>query len=291
MNIKNLLPTLFFFFVVGYATAQDDLLNQLDAGNTKEKQITPYAFKGLQICNMQSTKLPAKGEWYILISHRFGDLAKGFDNFFGLDQAYAKIGGIYGVANWLSLGVTRHTYHKTYELAAKYKMANQEIDGFPVTIVGYNTIDINSELKNDALMPELKFSHRLAFTTQLLISRKFNDSFSLELAPIYVHKNLYDGILDQKSTLLLGTGARYKLAKRLSLNLEYAARLNLPENYTSVYHNPLTLGLDIETGGHVFQLVFSNSQPMNDVAVFTNATGRWDGTKQLYFGFNLYRVF
>jgi len=291
MKIRNLLSILFVFFVVGSASAQDDLLNQLDLDNTTEKQITPYAFKGLQICNMQSTKLPVKGEWYILISHRFGDLAKGLDNFFGLDQAYTKIGGIYGVANWLSLGVSRHTYNKTYELAAKYKMANQEVDGFPVTIVGYNTIDINSELKKDATLPGLKFNHRLAFTTQLLISRKFNDSFSLEIAPIYVHKNLYDGLLDQKSTLLLGSGARYKLTKRLSLNLEYAARLNLPEEFVSKYHNPLTLGLDIETGGHVFQLVFSNSQPMNDVAVFTNANGRWDGKKQLYFGFNMYRVF
>ncbi len=291
MKIKNLLPILFVFFVVGYATAQDDLLNQLDSGNTKEKQITPYAFKGLQICNMQSTKLPVKGEWYILISHRFGNLAKGLDNFFGLDQAYAKLGAIFGVTNWLSLGATRQTHGKIYEVAAKYKMANQEDRGFPVTIVGYNTMDINSELTKDATLPGLKFNHRLAYTTQLLISRKFNENFSLETAPIYVHKNLYDGIEDQKDLFLLGAGARYKLSKRLSLNLEYAARMNLPEGATSIYHNPLSVGLDIETGGHVFQLVFSNGQTMNDVSMFSNTTGRWDGKQELYFGFNLYRVF
>jgi hypothetical protein len=291
MKIKNLLPVLFVFFVVGYASAQDDLLNQLDAGAPKQVNIELAAFKGVQICNMQSTKLPAKGEWYFLVSHRFGDLGEGINNFFGLDLAKTKIGGIYGVANWLSLGVSRHTYNKTYEMAAKYKMSNQEVDGFPVTIVGYNTMEINSELKKDALMPGLKFNHRIAFTTQLLISRKFNDSFSLEIAPIYVHKNLYDGLLDQKSTLLLGTGARYKLTKRLSMNLEYAARLNLPEDFVSKYHNPLTLGLDIETGGHVFQLVFSNTQKMNDAATFTNSEGSWDGKQQLYFGFNMYRVF
>jgi hypothetical protein len=291
MKIKNLLPILFVFFVVGSASAQDDLLNQLDAGAPKQVNIELAAFKGVQICNMQSTKLPAKGEWYFLVSHRFGDLGEGINNFFGLDLAKTKIGGIYGVANWLSLGVSRHTYNKTYEMAAKYKMSNQEVDGFPVTIVGYNTMEINSELKKDALMPGLKFNHRMAFTTQLLISRKFNDSFSLEIAPIYVHKNLYDGLLDQKSTLLLGTGARYKLTKRLSLNLEYAARLNLPEDFVSKYRNPLTLGLDIETGGHVFQLVFSNTQKMNDASTFTNTEGRWDGRKQLYFGFNMYRVF
>jgi len=282
MKIKNLLSIFLVFCAFGIAKAQDDLLNQLDAGAPKQVNIEIATFKGLQICNMQSTKLPAKGEFYFIVSHRFGDLAQGLENFFGLDNAYTKLGGIYGVSNWLAISASRHTYQKTFEFAAKYKMANQEVEGFPVTIVGYNTMDINSELKKNDLMPGLQFNHRFAFTTQLLISRKFNDSFSFELAPIYVHKNLYDGILDQKSTLLLGTGARYKIAKRLSLNLE---------GFVSNYSNPLTLGLDIETGGHVFQLVFSNSQAMNDVAVFTNANGRWDGTKQLYFGFNMYRVF
>jgi hypothetical protein len=291
MKIKNLLSIILVFCALGTTKAQDDLLNQLDAGAPKQDNIEIAAFKGLQICNMQSTKLPGKGEFYFIVSHRFGDLAQGMENFFGLDNAYTKLGGIYGVSNWFAISASRHTFQKTFELATKYKIANQEEEGFPLTIVGYNTMDINSELKKNDIMPGLQFNHRLAFTTQLLVSRKFNDSFSFEVAPIYVHKNLYDGILDQKSTLLLGTGARYKIAKRLSLNLEYAARLNLPEGFISNYSNPLTLGLDIETGGHVFQLVFSNSQAMNDVAVFTNANGRWDGTKQLYFGFNMYRVF
>jgi hypothetical protein len=288
--MKRLLSCMLVFFTIGYAAAQDDLLNQLDTVKSKEKEIEMSAFKGLQICNMQSTKLPTQGEWYILICHRFGDVTKGFDNFFGLDEAITKIGGIYGVTNWLSLGVTRHRNNKIYELATKYKMANQEIDGFPVTVVGYNTMDIRSD-KFTTLYPAAKFNNRLAYTTQLLVSRKFSDKFSLELAPIWVYKNLYDGIEDQKNLLLIGSGARYKIAKRMSVNLEYAARVNLAEGFNSPYQNPLSLGLDIETGGHVFQLVFSNSQPMNDVTVFSNSSGRWDGNKQLYFGFNMYRVF
>jgi hypothetical protein len=289
MKIKKLLSFVFVLCAFSYATAQDDLLNQLDVKSDK-KEVETSAFKGLQICNMQSTKLPVKGEWYVLISHRFGDFTNGFDNFFGLDEAMTKIGGIYGATNWLSLGLSRHRNNKTYELAAKYKMANQEVDGFPVTIVGYNTMDIRSD-KFTALYPDAKFHNRLAYTTQLLVSRKFSDKFSLELAPILVHKNLYDGIEDQKNLILLGSGARYKISKRMSVNLEYAARLNLAEGFTSPYHNPLSLGLDIETGGHVFQMVFSSSQPMNDVTAFSNSSGRWDGTKQLYFGFNMYRVF
>jgi hypothetical protein len=211
------------------------------------------------------------------------------NNFFGLDGALTKLGGIYGVTNWLSLGLSRQTYQKTYELAAKYKLANQMIDGFPVTIVGYNTMDIRSDLKTD-LYPDLKANDRFAYTTQLIISRKFSEDFSFQVAPIFVHKNLYDELSDQKNTYLLGTGARYKLSKRLSVNLDYAARLNLPEAYDYTYHNPISLGLDIETGGHVFQLVLSNNQTMNDVAYYTAASGIKAG-KGIFFGFNMYRVF
>jgi hypothetical protein len=288
MKFKTLFTSLLVFCFFGLASAQDDLLNQLDSEKSTEKQIETSAFKGLQICNMQSTKMPIKGEWHILISHRFGDLSQGLDNFFGLDQAYTKIGAIYGPTSWLSLGFSRQTYQKTYELAVKYKFANQITDGFPFAIVGYNTMDIRSDLKKDA-NPGLEFNNRLAFTSQLLISRKFSDSFSLQIAPVYVHKNLYDPLTERKDQFVMTGGGRMKISKRMSINLEYAARVKTPEN--EKYHDALTAGLDIETGGHVFQMVFSNSQTMNDVAVFTNANGNWGKGKGIYFGFNMYRVF
>jgi hypothetical protein len=236
---------------------------------------------------MQSTKLAAKGETYIQISHRFGDLTEGLDNFFGLDNALTKIGAIYGVTKWLQLGFSRQTYNKTYELAAKYRFANQLTTSFPFTIVGYNTLDINSNLKTE-VYPNLKFTNRLAFTSQLLISSKVSESLSLEINPVFVYKNLIDRQTENKRQLVIAAGGRYKISKRMSINLEYAARMNPPKTYK--YHDPLTVGLEIETGGHVFQMVFSNSQPMNDVAVFTNATGQWNGGS-IYFGFNMYRVF
>lgn len=271
------------------AFAQDDLLKELDDQTPREKQAEKDAFKGLQICNMQSTKMAAKNEWYFVVSHRFGDLTLGFENFFGLDNANTKIGGIYGVNNWLTVSASRHTYNKIYEIAAKYKMTSQEEDGFPLTIVGYNTMDFNSALKTEEY-PNLVFTDRMAYSTQLLLSRKFNKKFSFEMAPIYVHKNLYQAGLEEKDLFLLGAGGRYKFSKRMSVNLEYAVRLNVSEDSSSQYQNPLTLGVDIETGGHVFQLVLSNSQQMNDVSVFSNTTGDWSGGS-IYFGFNMYRVF
>lgn len=280
---------LFFllFLSSGVTFAQDDLLNELDSVSSNKKEIEIAAFKGMQICNMQSTKLAAKGEWYFVVSHRFGDLTNGLDNFFGLDNAYTKLGGLYGATNWLTVGASRHTYNKTYELTAKYKLMNQEVKGFPVTIVGFNSMDINTLLSKD-LYPGLSGSNRLAYTSQLLVSRKFSNSLSLEVNPVWVHKNLYDITTEKRDQFLLATGGRYKVSKRISLNMEYAARISQPDVKT--FQNPLTVGMDIETGGHVFQLVFSNSQAMNEVAYFTNASGKWDD-KGIFFGFNMYRVF
>jgi Membrane bound beta barrel domain (DUF5777) len=288
MRMKKFFSFVLVFFTIGYASAQDDLLNQLNAEKSDVKTKETTAFKGLQICNIQSTKMAAKGEWYMVISHRFGDLTLGLDNFFGLDNALTKIGGIYGATDWLSFGLSRHTYNKTYELTTKYKLANQITNGFPVTIVGYNTIDTNTALSIDQY-PNLQPMNRFAYTSQLLISRKFSEGLSFEVGGVYVHKNLYDETLELKDQYLVAAGGRCKLSKRLSVNLDYAYKLNQLEN-VSLYQNPLSLGLDIETGGHVFQMVFSNSQPMNDVALFTNAKGKWNGGS-LYFGFNMYRVF
>lgn len=285
--MKKTLLLLFVLFNFCALFAQDDLMKELESVSSKKKERASAAFKAIQICTMQSTKMAAKGEYYVLIAHRFGDLTNGLDNFFGLDNALAKIGGLYGATDWLTVGISRQTYNKIFEFSAKYKLANQEIDGFPFTIVGFNTLDINSELKT-TLYPALKFSNRLAFSTQIPISHKFNELFSLQINPIFIHKNLYDDATENKNQFLLGFGGRYKLTKRLSFNAEYAKKINSVSN--TLYTDPLTIGLDVETGGHVFQLVFSNSQPMNDVSYFTNGTGNWT-SKGIYFGFNMYRVF
>lgn len=288
MKIIKIASSVFLLLAFNIASAQDDLMKELDSV-PREKTVASAAFKGLQICNIQSTKLPAKNDWYFLVSHRFGDVTNGLDNFFGLDAAYTKIGGIYGVTNWLSLGLSRHTYNKTYELGTKLRLTNQIESGFPFTIAVYNTVDVNSALKKE-VDPELKFTDRLAFSTQLLISRKFSESFSLELNPVFVHKNLYEPTEENKDQFLIATGARLKVSKRISINMDYAARLNTMSN--TPYHNPLSIGMDIDTGGHIFQMLFSNSQAMNDVAYFTNGLGTWDrGQRGIFFGFNMYRVF
>lgn len=270
----------------------DDLMKSLDSTATDNKWSTnsATAFKGLQIVNMQSTKTPAKKELYLVVSHRFGALGGEdvdfFDNFFGMDKATTKLGLIYGVTDWLSFGATRQT-PKLYEVSAKYRLVNQSESGSPLTIVGYNTMNIDTSLK-EAQYPLIKFQDKLSYSSQLLLSRKFTTNLSLQLSGIWVHKNLIEPTAEDKNTQVLALGGRYKISKRVSINAEYGCRMNPVES--SVYHNPVSLGVDIDTGGHIFQLVLTNSQKMSDVGYFTNAAGNI-GKGGVYFGFNMYRVF
>ncbi|EJL72580.1 DUF5777 family beta-barrel protein [Chryseobacterium populi] len=265
------------------AFSQEDLLKDIDTIKTNTENSQP-AFKALQIVTGQSTKLSAKNEWYIVVAHRFGDISTGFKNFFGLDDASTKLGVIYGATDWLSLNLSRETNQKTFELGGKYRLLEQN-DSFPLNVVGYNVMAINTDLDKDNY-PHLQFGDRLSYLTQALISRRFSDDFSLQLTPSYVHKNLYEPNIEDKNQFLAGLGGRYKISKRISINAEYFVNF---DNH-SFYKNPLSLGMDIETGGHVFQLLFSNSQLNSDIGYLTNATGNW-GKGHIYFGFNLYRVF
>lgn len=271
------------FLICLYSNAQDNLLSTLDSTQVADKSVTA-TFKALQIITLQSTKLAAKNEFYLVISHRFGSVKGGISEFFGFDDATTKIGGIYGVTNWLSLSASHHTLLKINEASAKFRLIRQS-ENFPVDIVGYSTIDFNSGLKKDDY-PKIEFSDRLTYINQILISRKFSNKLSLELAPSFIHKNLYNPEIENDNQFTLGAGGRLKLTKRLSLNLEYGQNFNKPE----FYNNPLSVGLDIETGGHVFQLLFTNSQSMTESGYLTSASGDW-GKGDFFFGFNLYRVF
>ncbi len=271
-------------FASVFSFAQEDLLKDIDTVQTKNTDVSQPAFKALQIVTGQSTKLPAKNEWYIVVAHRFGDVSKGFKDFFGLDDASTKLGVIYGVTDGVSVSLSRETNLKTFEGGVKYRLVKQN-ENAPVDIVGYNVLAVNTDLSKDNY-PHLQFGDRLSYLTQALISRRFSDKFSLQLTPSYVHKNLYEPTIEDKNQFLAGLGGRYKISKRVSINAEYFVNF---DNH-SFYKNPLSLGMDIETGGHVFQLLFTNSQLNSDIGYLTNAAGKWD-KGQIFFGFNLYRVF
>lgn len=265
--------------------AQDDLLGELNA-QTKAQKFEYPAFKAMKIGNLQSTKVAQQGDLYMYVSHRFGSLRDGIHTFFGFDNANTKIQLVYGALKGLQVGVSRESLRKTYAGSVKLTLAKQSTN-FPINIAAYGTVNIHTDLTKERY-PLLDARDRLSYASQLLISRRFSRAFSLELAPTYVRQNLVLEPSQAHEQIALGIGGRYKLSKRISLNADYVYHLNRHEG--SIYQNPLTIGIDIETGGHVFQLLFSNAQSTNEPSFISNAEGNW-GKGEVFFGFNVVRVF
>ncbi len=285
----NVLKKMVFLLLVMPFTliAQDDLLGELENEIPDTKEAVSSIFKGVKIINFESTKLIGKNQLYFVIAHRFGSLKDGVDNFFGLDDASARIQFIYAPSKWLNIGASRSGFNQTYDLSAKYRLLRQEKNGFPVTIVGYHLLNVNTNLDKD-LFPKLSFSDRLGYASQLLVSRKFNDWLSLEFAPTHFYDNTVQEDGQDNSQFVLGVGGRFKLTKRFALLADYGHHLNRVDN--SAFNDALALGIEIETGGHVFQLHLSNSQAIYENGFLGQARGDWsDGS--IFLGFNISRAF
>ncbi len=265
--------------------SQEDLLSEIDT--VQPNTYKSAAFKGLKIVNFESTKMVSKKELYFVVSHRFGSVETGFQDFFGLDQAVTRLNLIYGISDGINVGFSRSSFQKIYESSLKVRLLREKEGGFPFTIVSSSNILINTAL-DDQLLPLLSFKNRLGYTTQLLISKKFNKNFSLQLMPTFFHDNYVAIDAQENSQYVIGFGGRHKLTKRWSLNLDYGLHLNRADN--SPFNNPFSIGFDLETGGHVFQLHFTNAQPMNTNGFLGQGTGDW-GSGDFFFGFNLSRVF
>jgi hypothetical protein len=269
--------------------AQDDLLDELNEASGKQTIFELPAFKAMKIGNLQSTKIAEKGDLYLYVSHRFSSIDGGFETFFGLDNANTKIQLLYSFWNGVQMSVSRESLGQTYASALKIRLAKQS-NSFPMNLAFYGTANINASLDKD-IMPDLQFGDRMSYTTQLLASKRVSDNFSFLIAPTYVRQNLQDLNLvgaANHNQFVMGLGGRMKLSKRTSINLDYAYNFNRDSN--SIYTNPLTIGIDLETGGHIFQLLFSNAQSTNEPGFLSNAEGDWtNGT--IFFGFNIVRVF
>lgn len=265
--------------------AQDDLLAELSMEAEEEVFQIP-AFKAMKIGNLQSTKVAAKGDLFMYVSHRFGSLEDGINTFFGLDNANTKIQMLYGVVDGFQISLSRESLRKTFAGAAKLKAISQT-NKMPIALSFYSTINYHSGVSLTRY-PHLVEQDLLSYATQMLIARRFSNRLSLELAPTFVRQNLVFDADQNHNQFAIGAGGRFKITKRSSVNIDYSYLLNRSENNS--YNNPLTIGMDIETGGHIFQLMFSNAQSTNEPGFISNAEGNWsDGN--IYFGFNIVRVF
>lgn len=274
--------------------SQDDdllsLLGETDLG----PEYTTAAFKSTRVINGHSVENTAHGVLDFRIGHRFGFVNGGLGEFFGLDGATVRLGLDYGVTDRLVVGIGRSSFQKTLDGFVKYKLMRQCDNGcetpFTLALVAASSM---TTLQTSALpwydpTRQDYFSHRMGYSFQLIIGRKFSESFTLQLNPGVVHRNLVATIDDPNDVFHISGAGRLKLSKRVALNAEYF--YVLPGQLPEPYRNSLSLGFDIETGGHVFQLHFTNSTAMFERGFITETTGDW-GNGDIHFGFNISRVF
>jgi opacity protein-like surface antigen len=289
------MKTSYIFFVLacvwlmsGRLTAQDDLFDLFE----DEEPTIDYAyatFKTTRVVYGQSIESPATGNLIFIIQHNFGALNSGAYELFGLDRATIRLGLEYGINDFIMVGVGRSSWEKTYDGFVKAKLLRQSSGArnMPVSVSYFGSMVVNT-LRWQHPERTNYFSSRLGYVHQLLIARKFGESFSLQLSPSLIHKNLVPTLADKNTSFAAGVGGRFKLNARVTLNAEYFYYL---EDQTTIDRtNILSLGFDIETGGHVFQLHISNGQAMFDCAFISETTGKW-GQGDIYFGFNITRNF
>jgi hypothetical protein len=282
--MKYLSALFICLFTIFSTLAQEDLLE----GYGQEEDKTVIAtWKSLKVVNFETTKLVALKEFQMVISHRFGSVENGIDDLFGMDNAVTRFQFVYGLTEWMHIEASRTSFNKTYQLATKFKLKRQVREGFPFSIALFTALDTNTELDR-VIYPKLEFVDRLGYTAQFIIARKISKRFSAQLSPTLFHQNFVPFDPQDNTQFAIGLGARYKLTNRWSINADYGAHLNRANE--SPFVNPLSVGVDLETGGHVFQMHFTNAQPMLTNGFLSQGTGDWlEG--RFYFGFNLVRVF
>jgi hypothetical protein len=292
MNNMRLLSLAFLLSLVSLGIyAQDDLMKMLDQDSSKVTNYTTATFKSTHLMNGQSIESMPPGQLDVRISHRFGTLNTGGYNFFGLDQSNIHLSLEYGIFNWLMVGVGRGSFEKTFDGFAKFSVFRQSTGAreMPVSVSVFSSIALKTLKWTDPTRTNY-FSSRLSYVWQVLVARKFNQALSFQLTPTYIHRNLVATELDPNDLYSIGAGGRLKLTKRISLNAEYYYMINPKNNFSQQVYNPLTVGVDIETGGHVFQLFFTNSLGTIEKQFIGETTGQWK-KGDIHFGFNISRVF
>ncbi len=290
---KRLLAIACLVLTVFSASAQQtDLFAMQDSANAAESRHQQpdkviNTFYSTRLVNSHTVEILGKGSMDFRINHRFNPLNTGLYNMFGLDNASMRLGFDFGLAkNWM-IGIGRSTFYKELDGFVKYRLLHQSSQrgGTPLSIallasVSYRTLDMDPTLK-------VTGADRTYFTGQVLFASKLSEGTSLQLSPTFTHYNRILGFTGGSTSLFsVGLLARQKISKRVSINAEYFYQAT---RFNGTY-DPLSLGVDINTGGHVFQLHFTNSTGMNEHTFIHETTGSW-GNGAVRWGFNVSRIF
>jgi hypothetical protein len=280
-------------------SAQDDLLNMLN-NESPQKPAPVYAtFKSTRVVNLQCNETMKAKHLDFRIQHRFSAMNINKDNnyglydVFGLDGAVIRLGLEYGITDKLMIGIGRSTIGKTYDGFVKYQLLQQKTKGMPMSVVLFANIGISTQEFADKSRQNFE-SSRLSYVFQTIITRKMNDYFSFILSPTMAHYNLVETKTTPNDIFALGIGTSIKISRSTRFNVEYIPRLNgrnQPKTGDKpTYYDAIAIGFDIETGGHVFQLHFTNGNGLIEQQFIARNPSEFNFT-QLRFGFNISRTF
>lgn len=286
--MKKFYLIILFSAVISFAKAQD-LDSMMNAMNIEEPNYTSATFKATRIINTHSVEHLKERHLDFRIHHRFGPVNTGAYQLWGLDYGQIFLSFEYGIKDWITVGLGRTSEQKTYNGFTKVRILRQSSGSknCPISLSLLGSTDIKTYKRTDVVLAN---SSRFSYVFQALIARKFNESFSIQITPSLIHQNLVETALDPNDVWSIAAGGRYKISKRVSLNAEYNFAIRPSYIGQNDKANSLSFGFDIETGGHVFQLMLTNTQGMIERQFTNNTLGFWN-KGDVVLGFNVSRIF
>jgi len=249
-------------------------------------------FKATRLINQQTIEVGGTRSLDFRIHHHFGPFNSGAYDFWGIDGgASIRLGLEYSYNGRLQFGLGRTSYEKQIDGFLKYRLLRQSKSGsMPISVTLFSGAYRNgvNGLKISGVDKFNYASDRLSFVQQIIIARKIDEKLSIQITPTMVHYNLVENLSDQNDAYFLGIAGRYKISNRTAITYEYGAKLL---NYSeSKYYDSMGIGLDIETGGHVFQMFLTNSFGMTENQTFARTNSSW-ADRGFRLGFNVSRMF
>lgn len=289
-----------FYSTLAYTQDTGNLLNELQ--EAPASQPVKAAFKTTRVIMSHSIETVNKDNLDFRVTHRFGDFAGksgGPNTFFGMDNSSdIRIALEYGITDRLTAGFGRNKSGPggpTLDGHLKYRLLWQTTDNkMPFSLVLFTGSDWGIEQK-PAATTDLRYgsyANRFSYVTQVIIGRKFNQVLSLEVLPSYLHRNYVADPNDDNDLFAVGISGRVKLTRRFCLVGDYyyvGGKLREYGNNNG-YYMPLGLGIEVETGGHVFSINMTNSAGIIENNFLAETRSTWS-RGEYRFGFNISRNF
>ena len=288
-----LLPAL--LLVLGQTKAQTTLGTDTSTGRVYSIQLNnDSSFAGTRLVNFHTIQMHKKGTLKLHIAHRFGELKSGQENLWGIDgPANIRIGFDYSLLDDLTLGIGRSANKRIVDGFVKYRFMKQRKQGSPVSLAFVGSMNVQTDKDPNKGTVDAKYPYtinRFSYMSQLIVSRKFSKRFSFQTSPTFMHFNLVEKLSDKNDMFFVPVAARFKFTSWLSITGEYGFKTFKYQRDMSELHDSFSLGFDMETGGHVFQIFCTNSYGINEVQALPYTTGNWE-KGQVRIGFNVSRVF